>query len=233
MSKKAFITGVASGIGYQIAREYVELGCEVHGTIRCADAIQTSIEKFNGIELYETGDVQSVESFFFDRFAHDDFDILVNNVGMNSVNLISHIDNQTLRDILDVNFTFAFMAIRDLNIVEGGKIVNISSISGLSTKPGRLAYSASKHAMNALTATAALELAERNILVNSVCPGPIDTKMTQNSPTPTEDFVDKIPLKRLGTTQEVADLVLFLTSDKNSYITGQNIVIDGGLTVGW
>ena len=114
----------------------------------------------------------------------------------------------------------------------GGSIVNISSVAGLRGSPGAIAYSATKWALRGMTKAAAIDFAPRGIRVNSVHPGPIDTEMlTARSPDDNRRRIQQVPMKRMGTAEEVAKLVLFLLSDESAYITGAEVTIDGGVSL--
>jgi len=163
-------------------------------------------------------------------------DILINNAGINILGDIETISEQELDDTLQVNLCAPLLIIKKVvpQMIKrkSGKIINISSIWGQVTKPKRLAYSITKSGVNAMTRSLAVELAPHNILVNAVAPGYINTELTQknNSSAEIEKIKQTVPLKRLGETGEIAEAVFFLASERNSYITGQTIVVDGGFT---
>jgi len=160
--------------------------------------------------------------------------ILVNNAGINNIQECLDISDENLSDSLQINLLAPLLIAKKL--IPGmkknnyGRIVNISSVWSKVTKPGRLVYSMTKSGLNAVTRSLAVELAESNILVNSVAPGYVNTELTKQNNTSAD--IDKIreviPLKRLAEPEEIAEAVAFLVSSKNTYITGQVIIADGG-----
>jgi 3-oxoacyl-[acyl-carrier protein] reductase len=163
-------------------------------------------------------------------------DILVNNAGITRDNVLVRMKDEQWDLVININlrgtFLFTRAAARPMMKARGGRIINVSSVSGLMGNPGQVNYSASKAGVIGLTRTVACELASRNITVNAVAPGFIATDMTAKLG---EDILQEvrkqIPLGRLGEPQDVADAVLFLASDAASFITGHILTIDGGLTV--
>lgn len=216
--RRVLITGASRGIGKAVAERFHSAGY---------DLITPQHREL---------DVSSIDSIR-DYVMRDNklaIDVLINNAGENKINLIKDMPIEDWQRIIATNLTAPFMLIKYVTghmMSEGwGRIVNISSCYSLVSRSGRAAYSASKAGLNALTRTAALEYAESNILVNSVCPGFIDTEMTRknNSPEQISALCQQIPMNRLGTPDEVADFVFYLGSEQNTYITGQTLAIDGG-----
>jgi 3-oxoacyl-[acyl-carrier protein] reductase len=162
-------------------------------------------------------------------------DILVNNVGITRDALILRMSEDEWDSVLDTNLKSAFLCtryvLRSMLGLSQGRIVNIASVAGVIGNMGRINYSASKGGLIAFTRSLAAEIGSRNITVNAVAPGIIATKMTLNLPQEVKDtIIARSVLKRMGTPEEVADLVAFLASDRAGYITGQVINIDGGVT---
>lgn len=161
-------------------------------------------------------------------------DILVNNAGINHIVALEELTPEQFSETLQINLQAPVQIVSTLAPAmksrQYGRIVNLSSIWSLVSKEGRCAYSAAKAAINGITRTMALELGPHNILVNAVAPGYINTDLTKqnNSVEQLEAIARDIPLRRLGEPEEIAELVSFLCSERNSYVTGQVIAIDGG-----
>ena len=166
------------------------------------------------------------------------YDVLVHSGGMNHPKNFEELSEKEIRDVVEVNL-FGFLQVLRFCLPHwkqcaNGRVVVISSLYGFLARRGRLPYVLSKHALNGVVKTLAIELAEYGVLVNSLSPGYIGTKMTYaNNPQNTIDrFTSGIPLRRLGTPEDIAEVASFLCSDRNRYITGQDIVVDGGFSVG-
>lgn len=215
----ALVTGASRGIGRAIAARLIEDGIKVIAPTHS----EMDLESNESIDQY----LKTLPSFV---------DILVNNAGINRIDLFQNLSDEDLFDTIQVNLIAPMRLTR--GIVQGmigrhfGRIVNISSIWSLVSKPGRSSYSVSKDGLNGFTRALAVEVAPFNILVNSVAPGFVNTDLTQqnNSPEEINEICKKIPLNRLAEPEEIARLVAFLCSDANSYVTGQCLVMDGGFT---
>ena len=157
--------------------------------------------------------------------------ILVNNAGITKDNLFLRLSDEDWEEVINTNLNGVFrvtrLVIKNMVKQRWGRVINISSISGIMGNSGQTNYSASKAGLDGFTRSLAKELGSRNITVNSVAPGFIETDMTQGIIA--EDIVDKIPLKRVGKPNDISPIVLFLASDEANYITGQTLVVDGGL----
>lgn len=242
--KIALVTGAGRGIGREIALTLAKNGATVivnyNGSKESADAVVTQIKE-NG------GSAEAVQCNVSDFSASEEFvkqvlakykkvDILVNNAGVTRDNLIMRMSEEDYDAVLDTNLKGAFNMIRHLSRSfikqRGGKIINISSVSGVLGNAGQANYSASKAGLIGLTKSVAREFASRGINVNAVAPGFIDTDMTKNM---TEDakkeLNNMIPMGKMGTTKSIADLVLFLAGEQSDYITGQVICVDGGMCI--
>lgn len=163
-------------------------------------------------------------------------DVLVNNAGIYKPSSIADTEFSTLRLTIDINQVGVFLGMKHsaglLAKSGNASIINVSSLAGLRGFPNAIAYVGTKWAVRGMTKTAAAELAEHNIRVNSIHPGFIDTAMLdENDPSVNKEGAETTPLKRLGTAGEITDLVVFLASDHSSYITGAEVAIDGGLSV--
>ena len=237
----AIVTGASGGIGRAIAHRLAAEGSSVVCSYRSgkeqAEALAEEIRSAGGTADIVKTDVQNykeVESMVqnvIERFNR--IDILVNNAGINRDGLIMSMTPEDWQDVLFTNLTGVFHCIKavaqQMMFQKRGRIINISSVSGERPGRGQANYAASKGGVNALTRAAAVELAKKNITVNAVAPGVIKTDMSREVLRRAEDIVlEHIPLKRLGTSDEIAKMVVFLASDDASYITGQVFNVDGG-----
>ena len=216
---RALITGASRGIGSAIADLFKQKNIEV--------IVPTRQEL----------DLNSRESIYnFVKKLNVPIDILINNAGINKLASLEEIKDEDLDETLQVNLAshiiLTKLLIPHMKNQNYGRIVNISSIWSEFSKPQRLMYSASKAGLNGFTVASAVELAPYNILVNSVAPGFVNTELTKNnnSPEELEKISAGIPLQRLAEPEEIAELVYFLSSDKNTFVTGQIIFADGGFS---
>ena len=244
MSKSVLVTGASRGIGRSIALQLADEGYNVAvnyaGNKEKAEAVVEEI-KDKGVEAFaiqanvanpdEVKDmIQEVVSQF------GSLDVLVNNAGITRDNLLMRMKEQEWDDVIDTNLKGVFNCIqkatRQMMKQRSGAIINLTSVVGAVGNPGQANYVATKAGVIGLTKTAARELASRGITVNAVAPGFIATDMTQVLPDAVKENIhNQIPLKRMGTAKEVANLIYFLGSEESSYITGQVINIDGGMVM--
>lgn len=242
--KIALVTGAARGIGKEIALTLAGSGATVivnyNGSKERAEAVVSEI-KANGGEAEamqcNVADFEASENMVKEAIAkYGRVDILVNNAGITKDNLIMRMSEADYDAVLDTNLKGAFNMIRHLSRYflkqRSGKIINISSVSGVMGNAGQSNYSASKAGLIGLTKSVAKELASRNVCVNAVAPGFIATEMTEVL---SEDYQKKInemiPLGRMGSTKDIANLVLFLAGNQSDYITGQVMHVDGGMVM--
>jgi len=238
--KVAIITGAARGQGEAEARLLAERGAKVVLTdlladegARVAEAIGDAA-RFVRHDVSDTADWAAVVDVAVTEFGG--VDVLVNNAGIMWSKPILEETPEGLDKILKVNLFGTFHGIQAvaplMKAAGGGSIINISSLAGLQGIPGLAAYGSSKWAIRGLTKTAALELGEYGIRVNSVHPGAVDTAMIGREVTRGPGHFPSVPLRRVGEPENVGDLVVFLASEESSWITGTEFVIDGGSTAG-
>ena len=226
---RVLITGGSRGIGRGLCDAFVADGYEVLAT--CRDASQMSSKDKNLI--YESLDISNPSSLESFKSIVDGFkpNVLVNNAGITKDNLFLRMSDEQWTDVLNTNLTGTFrvtkLVAKLMLKAKWGRIINISSISGIMGNPGQTNYSASKAGMDGFTRSLAKELGARNITVNSISPGFIETDMTKGLID--EGLIKKIPLGRAGQVSEIASVALFLASENANYITGQTLVVDGGL----
>ena len=241
--KVALITGGARGIGQAIAMTFAKEGADIvvadvnlEVAQKTASEIEALGRKALALEMDVT-DYAKVEegvNKILDKFGK--VDILVNNAGITKDNLILRMSQGEWDAVINVNLKGTFNCIkavsRPMIKQRSGKIVSIASIIGLMGNAGQANYAASKAGIIALTKTVAKELASRNVNANAVAPGFIQTEMTAKLPEPVKaKMLEAIPLAKLGTPQDVANVCLFLASEEANYITGQVITVDGGMVM--
>jgi len=232
--RNIFISGASRGIGESMAKHFAKNNFNVVGTSRNNFKFDDDLENLLPLKLDVTSrnDVKNC----FDELKSKNLlpDILINNAGITADQLFLRMSDDDWDDVINTNLTGTFNLTKIFlkNMIKNkfGRIINISSISGLMGNPGQVNYSSSKAALNGFTKSLAKEVGSRNITVNCVAPGFIDTDMTSYiGENERNEILKKIPLNKFGSPEDISKLVMFLMSDEASYITGQTISIDGGL----
>ena len=238
--KNVLVTGSTRGIGRAIAETMAKAGARVAVVGRDLEKAQEAATAVgNGAQGFacDVTDTAAIAKLVADvEAAFGSIDVLVNNAGITRDNLVMRLKDDDWDAVINANLRGAFAAIRAVSRGmmkrRSGRIINISSIIGIIGNKGQANYAASKAGLIALTKSVAKELGSRNILVNAVAPGFIETEMTAAmAPEAREGLGKQIALERLGTPQDVAATVAFLASDLSSYITGQVLVVDGGMVM--
>jgi 3-oxoacyl-[acyl-carrier protein] reductase len=241
LNRVAIVTGATGGIGQALVKAFVRAGaCVVanfHSNQVRAETLRQEILALGGKILLSQGSVSHedyVKSLVSDAIsAFGRIDILVNNAGVLSRQFAMLTKLEAWRNAIDINLTGAFLCSREVlhAMVDqrSGSIVNITSVAAFGGLPGQVTYASSKAGMVGLTRTLAKEVARSNIRVNAIAPGYVETEML--SPKDAEAAQKLTPLGRAGKPEEIADIALFLASERSKYITGQTIIADGGLTL--
>ena len=242
--KIAVVTGASRGIGKAIAIKLAGLGATVvinyNGSAQKAEEVKQKIIAEGGrAETMQcnVADYDACEAFFkavIEQFGR--IDILVNNAGITKDGLIMRMSEEEFSSVVDVNLKGTFHCIRfasrQMMKQRSGRIINMSSVVGISGNAGQINYAASKAGVIGMTKSAAKELASRGITVNAIAPGYIETDMTNVlSDKVKEETLKQIPLGRMGQTEDIAAAAAFLASDEAGYITGQVLAVDGGMAV--
>ena len=240
-TKIALITGASRGIGAAIAMALGSSGLKIYGTATTNDGVEliSSYLQQNGIEgngmLLDVADYESIsnlESMMANLSAQPS--VLINNAGITRDNLLIRMGLNDWTDVIAANLhgvqQLSKIFLRNMIKRRWGRIINISSVVGSIGNPGQTNYSASKAGLEGFSRSLAVEVASRNITVNVISPGFINTDMTEKIPLDSRDAMKKrIPLERFGTPEEVAEVVVFLASEQANYITGENIHVNGGM----
>ncbi|MDP9264836.1 MAG: 3-oxoacyl-[acyl-carrier-protein] reductase [Chloroflexota bacterium] len=242
-SRVALVTGAGRGIGrataMRLARDGARVALNYKGNVEAATEAERLIEEAGGSATLVQGDVSAdgdADRIVKEALAFGDgrLDILVNNAGITRDNLLLRMSAQEWDAVMDLNLRGTFLvtkaAMRPMMKQRGGRVVNVASIAGIVGNAGQANYSAAKAGIIGFTKTVAREMASRNITVNAVAPGFVATDLTDPLPQQVkDDLMKQIPLGRFGTVDDVAGAIAFLASDDAAYITGQVIVIDGGM----
>ena len=242
--KNVIVTGATRGIGREIALTLAQNGANIAMNYRNLNSevedLINEIKSFGVDALAIKCDVsitEEVDNFVKEVKSHyNTIDVLVNNAGITKDGLIIRMKEEDFDDVLDVNLKGTFNTTKSVSSImvrqKYGKIINISSVVGIAGNAGQCNYAASKAGVIGFSKSVARELASRNINVNVVAPGYINTDMTKNLPDKVKkEIIKSIPMKKIGDPKEVANLVLFLSSNLSDYITGQVINVDGGMVM--
>lgn len=236
MKKTAIVTGAAQGIGLAITQHFLSRGWQVGMVDRDIDALEESSSKLKEVLAlpYDISMPEQVEKMMQETLAHfGRVDALINNAGIAEFKNLDDTDFKCWREIMATNLDGTFLCSKAVipSLKEAqGAIVNIASISGLRASTLRVAYGTSKAAIIHLTKQLAIELGDYKIRVNCIAPGPVKTKLAESvhAPEIVTAYFDVMPISRYGTTEEIAEVVYFLCSEKSSFITGHTIAVDGG-----
>jgi 3-oxoacyl-[acyl-carrier protein] reductase len=235
------VTGATRGMGQQFAADFARLGANLILTGTNKDEIETlnreAKHNRQASKTYYAVDftnAESTEAFIEVIGSYPKIDVCINNAGINRINFIDETLTDDWKDIMRVNLEAPFMITRAVSQLmkrnRYGRIINIASIFGVISKAKRSIYTTTKFGLRGLTVTSAIELAPYNVLVNSVSPGFVLTELTKRILTEEEmkNLASQVPMNRFATPDEISRVVLFLASSLNTYLTGQNIVVDGG-----
>lgn len=232
--KRVLVTGATRGIGKSISIKFKECGYYVIGTGTQFSFNQNYLDEYIQSDFRKNQEIENLCKYV----SSGKIDILINNAGINVISDFCNIKKSDFLTVQQVNtyapFRISQSVIDHMISNRWGRIVNISSIWASVSKKGRSNYSMSKSALNGMTNSISVEFADQGILCNSVSPGFIDTEMTWTNlkKDGVEKVLENVPIRRLAQVDEVANLVYMLGSEQNTYISGQNIIIDGGFTCG-
>ena len=235
--KKIIITGATGGIGNELVKKFVDLGGTILATGTKKDKLEEIKKKFEKVlvKQFDISDHSQIESFIESSSSElGGLDILVNNAGVNMDNLSLRMKDEEWKKVIDINLTSTFLlskySIKKMLKNKFGRIVNITSIVGHTGNIGQTNYSASKAGIIGMSKSLAIEYSKKNITINCVSPGFIETSMTRNIAEKTRSLlISRIPMGKLGTGEDVSNCVAFLSSDLASYITGETIHVNGGM----
>ena len=239
--KTVLITGATRGIGKAIADDFLSAGANLILTGTNIEQIKELNSRFENHAEYNVryihadfSDSDGIERFINEIKKFERIDVCVNNAGINQIDLVENTTSEDYQKLMNVNLTAPFMICKQLATMMKkagyGRIVNIASIWSVITKSKRSLYTTAKSGLVGMTKTLAIELAPYNILVNAVSPGFTMTELTQSTLSKEEikEISGQVPINRFAQPEEISKVVIFLASDLNTYITGQNIIVDGG-----
>ncbi len=236
-NKKILVTGATGGIGSEIIKKFIDLEGTVLATGTNTAKLDEIKKKYSNVKVkkFDISDHSRIEEFIDDVVLElGGLDILINNAGINKDNLSLRMKDEEWKRVIDINLSSTFLltkhSIKKMLKNKFGRIVNITSIVGHTGNLGQSNYSASKSGIIGMSKSLAIEYAKKNITINCVSPGFIQTAMTMNIAEKVRLFLtSRIPMGRLGTGEDVSNCVAFLSSDESSYITGETIHVNGGM----
>jgi len=237
-NKKVLITGSSGGIGKSLCSKYLDSNCKLVFTCSSKEKIIDLKNLYGSSHRYYHLDLSDInllkENLKLLTNENKDIDILINNAGTTSDNLFLRMKEDQWKSVIDINLNSNYYIIKSIlpNMLKNknGIIIGITSVVALSGNPGQANYSASKSAIIAMYKSIALEVAQRNIRINLIAPGFIQTQMTEKlNNDQIQGMLEKIPMRKLGVPEDVSNLALFLSSDHSSYITGQTFHVNGGM----
>ena len=237
-NKRVIVTGATGGIGTSVVEKFIEMNATVLATGRNVNKLEELKKKFKNLKIlsFDTSKHDEIEKFIDSSSSElgGGVDILINNAGINQDNLSIRMDIEEWKKVIDINLTSTFLlskfAIKKMLKNKYGKIVNITSVIGHTGNVGQSNYAASKGAIISMSKSLALEYAKKNINVNCISPGYITTNMTDQINEKWKEIIkSKIPMDKFGLPKDVANTVIFLSSEAANYITGQTIHVNGGM----
>jgi len=240
-NKKIIITGATGGIGTSLVKKFHSLGGKVLATGTNEEKLKKLNKEYSDIHTkkFDISKHDDIEEFINEAYIQlDGLDIIVNNAGITKDNLSLRMNKEEWEKVIGINLSSNFylckFAIKKMLKNKFGRVVNISSIVGHTGNVGQVNYSASKGGLISLTKSFAAEYAKKNITVNCVSPGFIETNMTDKISEEVKlQLIGKIPMNRLGNGEDVSNTVAFLSSDQAAYITGETIHVNGGMYMAW
>tara|TARA_B100000787_G_scaffold156421_1_gene132516 strand:- start:642 stop:1379 length:738 start_codon:yes stop_codon:yes gene_type:complete len=240
-NKNIIVTGASGGIGNSIVEKLCDNGANILATGTRVDKLEELKKRFDNIKIlkFDISQHQKIEEFI--NNATEDLggslDCIVNNAGVTKDNLAIRMSLEEWSKVIDINLTSTFLmskyAIKKMLKNKSGKIINITSVVGHTGNVGQANYTASKAGIVAMSKSLAIEYAKKNININCISPGFIDTPMTEKIDKKfKESIIAKIPSNRLGKTEDIANAVIFLSSNQSDYITGETLHVNGGMYLG-
>ena len=237
-NKKVLITGASGGIGKELCQKFIDSGCKIICTSSTEDKLENLKKLFGNSNYYYHLDLLNKDlvkkNINIIAENHKDIDILINNAGLTNDNLLLRMKEDQWENVINVNLNSNFYIIKAIlsNMIKNksGNIIGITSIIAFSGNPGQANYAASKSGLTSMYKSIALEVAQRNIRVNTIAPGFIISPMTDTlNESQVNSIMEKIPMKKLGKPEDISNMALFLSSNLSSYITGQTLHINGGM----